>query len=227
MNRIAIFSIAAFLLLLIQPATADCKYFKNKDGFPLGIIPSPGNLTATFKTPTPQNLTFKLYIEAEFGTTTSIECRVRLTNENKSIALNVELSNYTLETGAALIERPFVVYLTPTNTVNFPELIETTIKITDVDNPNNFAILPIRAKFEFPRSKPSPSPTATPSVAPADNGSIFYPIQTVKPTTATNSSINTIVKLVEDNTSKYMIAIVAFLFLAALLWMGFNSLQRD
>ncbi|MFH0971010.1 MAG: hypothetical protein ABIG96_05265 [Candidatus Micrarchaeota archaeon] len=216
-----LFAFALFMLLLIQPISADCLYMKNKDGYPLGIIPSVLNITAIFVQPEQQNQTFKLYIESEAGTSTSIECRVDLSIENESNAMKVELSNYSLETGAAFIERPIKIILTPINLVNFPEMATTYIKITDVDNRKNFALLPIYSYFRFKRTTPTPSAQPVPSVTKSPKSSIQP-----TPTNSTNI-INNLLTSVEDSSSKYVIAVVAFFFLAALLWIGFNSLQRE
>ncbi len=219
--------IAIAFALLAQFASADCLYKKNKDGYPLGIIPSVNNITAVFPEPSQQNSSFELYIEAEAGTTTSLECRVALTIENETVAMKVELSNYSLESGAAFIERPITVYMVPINTVNFPDLIKTQIKITDIDNPSNYAILPIYAKFTFPRNKPKPSATGAPAIPTGGIGD--FPLQTVKPksTPINTSALTNIIGGVDDSSSKYIMAIVAFLFLGGVLWFGFNSLQRD
>ena len=223
MKRQLILAILGIMLLLVQPISADCLY-KFKDGYPLGIVPSVRNITAVFATPIQQNQTFKLYVESQFGTTTSIECRVYLTVENETDALKIELSNYSLETGAAFIERPITVIMTPHNLVNFPDEIVSQIKITDVDDPTNFAILPILGKFKFQRVKPviTRSPTAD---VPTDTSNPYVSAKAT-PTNSTNI-IGNIINTVEDSSSKYVIAIIAFVFLAALLWIGFNSLQRE
>lgn len=216
------------LLLLLPPASADCKYFKGKGGFPLGIEPSVKNITASFLDTKQQNTSFKLYIEAELGTTTALDCRVELSIINESFALDVQLSNYTLETGVAFIERPIGVMLTPVNTINFPDTIETAIKIKDVDNPDNYAIVPIYVKYLFPRTKPQPSSRATATIVPDPTNKAGLPIISKKPDTfANNSILNSPILKFEDNNSKYTVAIIAFFFLGGLLWLGFSSMQRD
>lgn len=218
-------AVALILLLFIQPAAADCKYFKNADGFPLGIVPTPGNITLNFNNPVQQNASFSLYIEAETGTSVAFGCAVELSIANESNALKIELSNYTLETGLGYIERPFTVIMTPSNLVNFPDEIRSYIKITDVDQRFNYALLPITATFNFDRQKPKPSPSVV-VVSTAPGGDSFFPSPTKKP--ATNSTgLGDLLNKVEESSSKYVIAIIAFFFLAALLWVGFNSLQRE
>ncbi|MBI5224796.1 hypothetical protein HY989_02910 [Candidatus Micrarchaeota archaeon] len=222
MNKSAIFAFFAILALLIQPVAADCKYKKDANGFPLGIVPSVTSLDVDFDKPLQKNLTFSLYIESELGTSTSIDCKVLLEVVNESFSLQVELSNYSQETGAAFNERPITVILTPKNLINFASVIETQIKITDADNKNNYAILPIHARFLFGREGPTPTAAITAKPSAVDN----FPLATPKPK-AQNSTITNIINSVENSGSKYVIAIVAFFFLAALLWVGFNSLQRD
>ncbi|HLC48684.1 MAG TPA: hypothetical protein VJI13_06430 [Candidatus Norongarragalinales archaeon] len=227
MRKLSLIPLLLLLLVLPSPVSAECKYFKNADGFPLGIIPTPSKINTTFADPTPQNKTFLLYIEAEAGTTTSLDCRVSLEIHNASGALKVELSNYSLETGLGFTEKPIIAYLTPINLVNFPDEIRTYIKITDVDDPDNYAMLPVIATFKFDRQKPKPTikPTATRG---AGTGSPGQGGASQKPTAAaTNSSLIDLINKVEDSNSKYLIAVVAFFFLGALLWMGFSSMQRD
>ncbi|MFH1751076.1 MAG: hypothetical protein ABH863_05330 [Candidatus Micrarchaeota archaeon] len=217
-------SLLFLLFLFMQPASADCKYFKNKDGFPLGIVPTPSSIVVDFLSPEEQSRSFLLYIEAEAGTTTSLDCRVSLEVVNESFALAIELSNYSLETGLGFTEKPISITMTPTNLVNFPDMIESYIKIKDVDNPDNYALLPVRATFKFQRSKPQPS--ITPSPSPTKSApTAANPSPSIPPSNGT--SITDIIQNAEDSNQKYVIAIVAFFFLAALLWMGFNSLQRD
>ncbi len=222
MKKSALVAMIAILLILIQPANADCKYKKNADGFPLGIVPSVTGLDIEFAEPIQKNVTFKLYIESELGTSTSIDCKVLLEVVNESFSLQVVLSNYSQETGAAFNERPITVMLTPKNLVNFASTIETQIKITDADNKNNYAIVPLRATYLFGRKTPTPSSTVAATPAAIDN----FPLATPKPK-AQNSTVTDIINSVENSGSKYVITIVAFFFLAALLWVGFNSLQRD
>ncbi|MFH0972127.1 MAG: hypothetical protein V1835_06195 [Candidatus Micrarchaeota archaeon] len=226
MRNSALFAIIAFVLLF-QPASADCLYMKNKNGFPYGIIPTPGNITVEFTQPVQKNATFLLYIESEAGTSTSIECRVSLEVFNGTDPLKIELSNYSLETGAALIERPITVIMTPSNLVNFPAQIRAQIKITDIDYPSNYAILPINAKFNFERQKPKPCPTPVVSAQGPDSGLLFVTPSPKGSGGINTSGLNDLISGVEDSTSKYIIAIIAFFFLAAILWVGFNSLQRD
>ncbi len=226
MRSIAIAALFILLAALLQPASAECKYFKDKDGFPLGIIPTPKNITVVFTNPNPINYTFLVYIEGEAGTTTSLDCRVKLEIYNESFAMKAELSNYSLETGVGFKERPFVLFMTPANLINFPDEILFYIKITDIDYLKNYALLPVTAKYKFEREKPKPSITATPT--PTQGGSGLFPTSTPTPKPFANlSSLTDIITKVEDNNTKYTIAVVAFIFLAGLLWMGFNSMQRD
>ncbi len=224
MRGIALIPIIMAILLLVQPAVADCKYKLNKDGYPFGIIPSVKEIRVDFNEPKQQNYTFNLYIESEAGTTTALDCRVALSVENETIALDIELSNYSLETGIGFIERPITVIMTPTNLVNFPDVIKSQIKIYDVDFPRNYAVVPIFATYKFARQKPSPSikPSPSPSATPA-----ITVTEGISPTPTNNTLVDTVISSVEDGSSKYIIAVVAFFFLAALLWVGFNSLQRE
>jgi len=150
---------AVLLLFFIQPAQAECKYFKGADGFPLGIVPNVTRIDATFEKPETINYTFDLYIEAEFGTSISQDCEVEIAVLSNSPALGINLSLYKLETGAGFNKKPIVVFLTPLDTTDFPDIASGSIKISDVDQRFNFAVVPITVLFKFPRPpRPSPSP---------------------------------------------------------------------
>jgi hypothetical protein len=229
-------SLLAILLiafLLIQPTSAYCQYMKGKDGYPSGMIPDIQNITINFPTPTQQNRSFILFMKAEAGTKVWINCKVELSVENESNALRVEFSNYSFETGAAIKRVPITVILTPINLVNFPPEIRTYIKIKDIDNRDNYALIPIIAKFQFAANRVIPTPTPIPGIATQGPGNTGTPIPG-QPTATPGNTIkgngtgfSNIITIVEDSTSKYLIAVMAFLFLAGILWLGFNSLQRD
>lgn len=210
-----------FSLSLLALVSADCKSFV-KDGFPVGIKPLSPNLTVVQSTADAVNTSFKVYIEGDAMGGNLAGCIVKLSIiDAKGEGARLYVTPPSLETGlgwkdaeAMLVSQP----AEPFGDVN------ATIRIEDIDNSNNYALLPVYIKTTY---RPQPSATVRPTAtsAPATAPAVSPPaeIPPLRPVDA----ITQIGKELEEDASKYTIAVLAVFFLGALLWVGLKTLQKD
>ncbi len=214
----------ALFLLLLLPFTAlvaaDCKSFVGSDGFPLGIRPLSPNVTVVQNTSEAVNTSFKVYIEGDAIGGNLAGCIVTLSIQDvQGDGSRLYVAPPSLETGLGWKDAEAVLVSQPAEP--YGDVIAN-IRIEDADNADNYALLPVLVRTTY-----RPTPTLTPVPTPA--ATIVIPSST-PPSTATFSAsqaVEQIGKELEEDASKYMVAVLAVFFLGALLWVGLKTLQKD
>ncbi|MFH1107472.1 MAG: hypothetical protein V1787_06285 [Candidatus Micrarchaeota archaeon] len=212
----------ALALLLLLPfvalASADCKSFV-KDGYPLGIRPYSPNLTVSVDDSEGASEPFKVYIEGDATSGNLAGCTVLFSVVDvNGTGADLSFVPASAETGLGWKDAEAFLKAVPTPPYDD---VSATIRITDADNPNVFSSMRlwVNVRFRPPlESTATPPPVVTPPVTPP---------QVVTPTPPPVNAFPDIAKELENDSSKYVVAIIAVFFLGALLWLGMRTLSRD
>ncbi len=212
--------IALLALLFALPlVSAECKSFV-KNGYPLGIIPNATNLTILQTTLNAQNTSFGVYIEGDASTGDLGGCRVGVTVEGVQEGSQVTVYPPIIETGLGWGQ---VVVNVETLPIAPYTASEGRLRLEDMDNKATVVRIPftITPKFKVP--------TATPVVTAVPTANVTA-TPTVKVSATAESlpdTLKDVGKSLEQDATKYIVAVLAFFFLAALLYVGFKTLQKD
>ncbi len=218
MARAPLFLLFSFSLLAL--VSADCKSFIGSDGFPLGIKPLSANVSVVHKSAEAANASFKVYIEGDAIGGNLGGCVVRLSLADvQGQGAQLYVAPQTLETGLGWKDAEAFLFSQPVEPYGD---VNATIRIQDADNPANYALLPVFVKTTY-----RPAPTPPPVQPPAATFVIPTATPPAAPTLSASKTLEEIGKEIEEDASKYTVAVLAVFFLGALLWVGLKTLQKD
>ncbi|MBU1197250.1 hypothetical protein KJ765_01930 [Candidatus Micrarchaeota archaeon] len=209
-------------LFLLPFAQAECKSFVGAHGFPLGIVPSQSDFHIVHPTLESLDVAFTVYIEGDALGGDLGGCSVSISvDETTSENHLVEFFPSRIETGLGWGEPVISMRSTPREPWSNTETVFT---LMDVDNSDNFVEIPLKIENQFDPPAPSLNATPTPTPLPEPTAELATPTP-LPPDLA--SQVTDIGKELENDSTRYIVAVLAFFFLAALLWVGIRTLQRD
>ncbi len=208
------------LLIGVQHVHADCKSFV-RNGFPLGMTPSVQNLSILHTTPTAINASFSVYVEGDASGGDLGGCRVSVEVEGELNGTSLQILPERLETGLGWKDVAVTLLSVPEPPYGNSNVF---LKLTDIDNPRTIVRIPLSIENQFVPPTPTRPRQLTPSPTPSITGN-----EAASPTPPPSlvEKVQGLGKELEESSTKYVVALLAVLFLGVLLWMGFKTLQRD